>query len=385
MRELEVYIHIPFCVKKCNYCDFLSFSSDREEKKRYFRALKAEMDSFFASDEFLSGGYTVSTVFFGGGTPSLPDAELICDLLSCIPGKPEEVTLEANPGTLDRKKLEIYRKAGINRLSIGLQSSDNEALKLLGRIHTWEQFLENFEQARLAGFQNINIDLMSGLPGQTLESWERVLHQVSSLMPEHISAYSLILEEGTPFFERYNSHPEELPTEEDVALLYEMTGKVLAKYGYEQYEISNYALPGKECRHNIGYWYRTEYIGFGLGAASLLSGKRFRNTEDRICYLSSAEKHGREKEKLLRKDMEVLSQKEQMEETMFLGLRCLRGVSSSEFYERFGKKMMDIYGPVIEKYRKQGFLFWEGERLCLTKQALLVSNCIMQDFLLEEE
>lgn len=385
MRELEVYIHIPFCVKKCNYCDFLSFSSDREEKKRYFLALKAEMDSFFASDEFLSGGYTVSTVFFGGGTPSLPDAELICDLLSCIPGKPEEVTLEANPGTLDRKKLEIYRKAGINRLSIGLQSSDNEALKLLGRIHTWEQFLENFEQARLAGFQNINVDLMSGLPGQTLESWEQVLHQVSSLMPEHISAYSLILEEGTPFFERYNSHPEELPTEEDAALLYEMTGTVIAKYGYEQYEISNYALPGKECRHNIGYWYRTEYIGFGLGAASLLSGKRFRNTEDRICYLSSAEKQGREKEKLLRKDMEVLSQKEQMEETMFLGLRCLRGVSSSEFYERFGKKMMDIYGPVIERYRKQGFLFWEGERLCLTKKALLVSNCIMQDFLLEEE
>lgn len=382
MRELEVYIHIPFCVKKCNYCDFLSFPCTEEQQTQYFDALKSEIVSFFSSDEFLSGNYRISTVFFGGGTPSLPEASLICGLLACIPGKPDEITLEANPGTLNKEKLKSYRQAGINRLSIGLQSSDKKELQLLGRIHTLEQFLENFEQARMAGFQNINIDLMSGLPGQTPESWAEVLNLITALVPEHISAYSLILEEGTPFFETYSRHPEELPTEEETAAMYEITGEILAKKGYHQYEISNYALPGKECLHNLGYWYRREYIGFGLGAASLLAEKRFRNTGSMRNYLSAGKKEAEEKLCMLRKDFQILGQKEQIEETMFLGLRCMQGVSSEEFWEKFHIAMTDIYGDVIENYQKQGFLAWKGDRLCLTKKAFLVSNCIMKEFLL---
>lgn len=381
MRKLEVYIHIPFCMKKCHYCDFLSFSSSEEQQKRYFKALETEMDAFFHSEAYAHFGQ-ISTIFIGGGTPSFPPAEYICNLLSHIPYLAEEVTIEANPGTLDFKKLTAYRKAGINRLSMGLQSSNNQELRLLGRIHTWEQFLENFEQARTTGFENINIDLMSGLPRQSLADWSRILEDVTRLSPEHISAYSLIIEEGTPFFSKYDMHPEKLPSEEDTAAMYELTGEFLSQYGYYQYEISNYAKPGRECLHNLGYWYRTDYIGFGLGASSLLCETRFRNTDCMEEYLLAAEM-GPDMPDSIRKQIEPLTIQEQIEETMFLGLRCRRGISSIDFHNRFQIEMTDIYGDIISKYQRQGFLEWDREYLRLTEHAMLVSNVIMQDFLLE--
>jgi oxygen-independent coproporphyrinogen-3 oxidase len=382
-KKLEVYIHIPFCIKKCNYCDFLSFSSDPDIRSHYFRALLLEMDSFFQSEEYRNGNYEITSVFLGGGTPSLLEAEWIGKILSKLPANTaKEITIEANPGTLSAGKLSAYREFGINRLSFGVQSSDNAMLKRLGRIHTWEEFLENYEQARLAGFENINLDIMSGLPGQTKKDWEKVLEEITKLSPEHISAYSLILEEGTPFFSQYGQHPELLPTEDAAASMYELTGSFLSRHGYRQYEISNYAKPGYECSHNLGYWYRTEYIGFGLGAASLWQETRFRNTEHMGEYLAVLEMPEEKRLGAVRREYEVLSEGEQMEEMMILGLRCRDGVSADGFLEKFGKEMMEIYGNVISRYGGMGFLEWKKGRLCLTKKALLVSNEIMQGFML---
>lgn len=398
MKELEIYIHIPFCVKKCNYCDFLSFPAKKELQLAYCRALILEMNAFFHSEEYLSNDYQISTIFIGGGTPSILEADRIQEILSCIPKnkkcfeKEREITIEANPDSLSIKKLRAYQQAGINRLSIGLQSSNNKELAILGRVHTWEQFLEGYHQARSAGFDNINIDLISGLPEQTIERWEKVLLDITTLSPEHISAYSLILEEGTPFYDWYGQpfdtvkNRKQLPSEEETARMYELTETILSNYGYWQYEISNYSKKGMECRHNLGYWYRTEYIGFGLGAASLLSEVRFQNSKNILEYLSITNISN--KEKILQKihqKQEILTRKDQIEETMFLGLRCRKGVLASDFFMKFGEKLTDIknYKDIINKYAAQGFLDWNGEYLRLTKKALLVSNQIMQEFLLD--
>ena len=290
MKELELYLHIPFCVKKCNYCDFLSAPAEEETRAAYVDALLEEIRGFEDPED-----YEVVTVFFGGGTPSILPGQEIFRIMEALREKfsfrkGAEITLEANPGTVDKEKLSCYKKAGINRLSFGLQSADAEELKKLGRIHTWEKFLESFQLAREAGFSNINVDLMSALPGQTKESWEKTLRQVLALQPEHISAYSLIIEEGTPFYQLYEKdverrdageEPELLPSEEEERAMYEATGRILKEQGYLHYEISNYAKPGRECRHNLGYWQRRDYLGFGLGASTLLNPVRYKNAGSR--------------------------------------------------------------------------------------------------------
>ncbi len=404
-KEFGIYIHIPFCIRKCAYCDFLSFSAKEQKRKEYIKALTTEMDLFFQSEEYRD---VPTTVFIGGGTPSVLEAEQICEILSHIPKKEEktldlqrntkdiknkkyplEITMEANPGTLHKEKLKAYYQAGINRLSLGLQSSNNQELKLLGRIHTWEDFLENYYEARQAGFKNINIDLMLGLPGQRKKEWEAVLEKIAELAPEHISAYSLMIEENTPFFLRYKNHPELLPSEEEVAIMYELTGQVLHSFGYEHYEISNYAYPNKECIHNMGYWYRKPYRGFGLGAASLLKTfdengvereKRFRNTNKMEEYLLLTKQETTLQE--IQREQEILTKEEQMEETMFLGLRCKKGVSSTDFFKKFDISIEELYGDIIKKYSELNLLIWKEDRLCLTEKAFLISNVIMQDFLL---
>lgn len=404
-KEFGIYIHIPFCIRKCAYCDFLSFSAKEQEQKEYIKALTTEMDLFFQSEEYKD---VPATVFIGGGTPSVLEPEQICEILSHIPKKSEkalnlqrntkngknrkyplEITMEANPGTLEKEKLKAYYQAGINRLSLGLQSSNNQELKLLGRIHTWEEFLENYYEARQVGFENINLDLMLGLPGQTKKEWENVLEKIVGLAPEHISAYSLMIEENTPFFLRYKNHPELLPSEEEVAVMYELTGQVLSNFGYEHYEISNYAYPNKECIHNMGYWYRKPYRGFGLGAASFLKTKdengierekRFRNTNKMEEYLLLTKQEVTLQ--AIQREQEILTKEEQMEETMFLGLRCKKGVSSTDFLKKFGISIEELYGDVIKKYREFNLLMWKEDRICLTEKAFLVSNVIMQDFLL---
>ena len=298
-KPLELYIHIPFCVKKCAYCDFLSGPSTLEVREAYVNCLIEEIchckhagvgdsDNKWAPCD--PENYEVVSAFFGGGTPSILKPDQIRRIMTALKevfcwNSDAEVTIEANPGTVDEEKLRNYLDCGINRISFGLQSADNEELRKLGRIHTWEEFLDSFHQARIAGFTNINVDLMSALPGQTVDSWRKTLEKVLELKPEHISAYSLIIEEGTPFYEKYEDHPELLPPEEEERQMYHDTKKILHEHGYERYEISNYARTGYACRHNLGYWERREYKGFGLGSASLLENRRYTNTCELKQYL----------------------------------------------------------------------------------------------------
>lgn len=382
MKELELYLHIPFCVKKCNYCDFLSAPAGEETRAAYVDALLEEIRGFDEPED-----YEVVTVFFGGGTPSILPGQAIFRIMEALREKfsfrkGAEITLEANPGTVDKEKLSFYKKAGINRLSFGLQSADAEELEKLGRIHTWEKFLESFQLAREAGFSNINVDLMSALPGQTKESWEKTLRQVLALQPEHISAYSLIIEEGTPFYQLYEKdverrdvgeEPELIPSEEEERAMYEATGRILKEQGYLHYEISNYAKPGCECRHNLGYWQRRDYLGFGLGASTLLSPVRYKNTEDLEAYLGGD---------FSKKEFFVLTKDNQIEETMFLGLRVLEGVSKEQFREQFSCELRVVYRKELEKLEKEGLLEEEGDFVRLTSRGIDLSNPVLAEFLL---
>lgn len=372
---LELYVHIPFCVRKCQYCDFLSGPSDEETKDRYIEALLKEIRAAEHTED-----YEIVSVFIGGGTPSALKAEAIASIMRTLREQfffceDAEVTIEANPGTVDLEKLTIYRNVGINRLSLGLQSTDAEELKLLGRIHSYEEFLKSYEWAREAGFSNINIDLMFAIPGQTGEAWRQHLYQVAELNPEHISAYSLIIEEGTPFAEQNL----DLPDEDTEYQMYEDTAEILERYGYRQYEISNYAKQGYMCRHNAGYWQRLEYLGFGLGASSLYGGMRFSNTHQMQEYLKESRNPDQ-----IRKDVTVLSRNEQIEEFMFLGLRMTEGISEKNFEENFNVRLMDIYGDILQKYEETGFMEHIETKWRLTRKGIHVSNHILADFLLDE-
>ncbi len=381
MRGIGIYVHIPFCAAKCAYCDFLSFVADADTREHYVNSLLQEIEQWEDRGDF------VPTVFFGGGTPSVLPPESIARILNKIREKfavaPDaEISIECNPGTLDAEKLRIYRQAGINRLSMGLQSADNRELRLLGRIHTWEDFLQNFDLAREAGFDNLNVDLISALPGQTTQSWRATLQKVLKLCPEHLSAYSLMIEEGTPFFEKYGQEAAKkqkgeecrfLPSEEEELRMYHCTSKLLREHGYQRYEISNYALRGKECRHNCGYWERREYKGFGLGAASLMRERRFSNTRRMERYLRGEWDAA---------EPEVLGIKEQMEETMFLGLRMNRGVDLHAFRERYGIDALRVYGAVIARLQRQGLVYCRGDRLWLSEKGFDVGNYVFSEFLL---
>ena len=372
---LELYVHIPFCVRKCQYCDFLSDPSDEETKDRYIEALLKEIRAAEHTED-----YEIVSVFIGGGTPSALKAEAIASIMRTLQEKfffceDAEVTIEANPRPVDLEKLTIYRNVGINRLSLGLQSTDAEELKLLGRIHSYEEFLKSYEWAREAGFSNINIDLMFAIPGQTGEAWRQHLYQVAELNPEHISAYSLIIEEGTPFAEQNL----DLPDEDTEYQMYEDTAEILERYGYRQYEISNYAKQGYMCRHNAGYWQRLEYLGFGLGASSLYGGMRFSNTHQMQEYLKESRNPDQ-----IRKDVTVLSRNEQIEEFMFLGLRMPEGISEKKFEENFNVRLMDIYGDILQKYEETGFMEHIETKWRLTRKGIHVSNHILADFLLDE-
>lgn len=376
MKELELYIHIPFCVRKCKYCDFLSAPASQRERQVYVDSLCGKIRSYADSAK----AYHVVSIFLGGGTPSILEGEQILQIFAAIReaflvDEDAEITLEANPGTVTgggpasvtEEKLAAWKQAGINRLSIGLQSAEDRELEALGRIHTFAEFKETYQAAVAAGFFNLNVDLMSAIPFQTEESWERTLRTVAGLTPPpaHISAYSLIIEEGTPFYERYGSgeHAEELPDEDTERRMYERTEAILSEYGYHRYEISNYALPGYECRHNLGYWDRREYLGIGDGAASFFAGKRWSGEEEPV----------------------TLTRKDAMEEFMFLGLRKMEGVSRRRFREEFQTEMEEIYGTVIEELCRQGLLETAGDRLRLTRKGIDVSNYVMSEFLLDGE
>ena len=373
---MELYLHMPFCVRKCAYCDFLSFPSGAETQRMYAKRLMKDIDVMGKR----YGEIPVETIFIGGGTPSVPDSALIVEIMEHVRhafhvADGAEISMEANPGTVTREKLTDYRKAGINRLSFGLQSANDRELKLLGRIHTWAEFLESFTLARECGFANLNIDLMSALPGQTCESWKETLSRVTDLDPEHISAYSLIIEEGTPFGERYGSEEGRklLPDEDSEREMYHETKRFLKDCGYERYEISNYAKPGRECRHNIGYWTGVPYLGLGLGASSYLDGCRFTVNPDMKQYLEEKPGMFTDIEKLTKKDME--------EEFFYVGLRMTAGVSLSEFERRFGISAKEVYPGLMETFVKEKAARFEGDRFVLTDYGLDVSNYIMAQFL----
>ena len=373
---MELYLHIPFCVKKCAYCDFLSFPSGQEIQRQYAKRLMEDIDCM--GKEY--GDIPVDTIFIGGGTPSVPESRLIVDLMELVNrafqiSDGAEISMEANPGTVTREKLKEYRRAGINRISFGLQSANDRELKLLGRIHTWAEFLESFALARECGFTNLNIDLMSALPGQTCESWKDTLKRVTDLEPEHISAYSLIIEEGTPFGEKYGSEEGRklLPDEDSEREMYHETKRFLRECGYERYEISNYAKPGRECRHNIGYWTGVPYLGLGLGASSYMNGSRFAVSSDMQQYLEEKPGTFTDVEKLTKKDME--------EEFFYVGLRMTAGVSLSEFERRFGMSAEEVYPGLMETFVEEKAAEFRGDRFVLTDYGLDVSNYIMAQFL----
>ena len=378
-KELELYIHIPFCVRKCSYCDFLSAPATEQTREAYMAALFAEIGGR-AKDY---SDRTVTSIFIGGGTPSLLSGEQIGQLMDRIReqfamAQDAEITMEVNPGTASAEKLRNFYTAGINRLSIGMQSAQAEELKNLGRIHDFEGFCQVYREAVEAGFTNINVDIMSGLPGQTLASYRDTLEKVLHLepMPQHISAYSLIVEEGTPFAAMAERGELPLPEEETERAMYEETIEVLAKYGFHRYEISNYAKPQKECKHNLRYWERGEYLGIGLGSASLIQNMRMNNTREMSEYL---EKSAVSKE--MRKDVEFLENRQQIEEFMFLGLRKTYGVSKKEFHRAFGRELEDVYGQTLKKFIEEGMIKEKKDRIFLTEDGVLVSNQILSEFL----
>ena len=363
---MELYLHMPFCVRKCAYCDFLSFPSGAKTQRMYAKRLMEDIGVMGKR----YGEIPVETIFIGGGTPSVPDSGLIVEIMEHVRhafhvADGAEISMEANPGTVTREKLTDYRKAGINRLSFGLQSANDRELKLLGRIHTWAEFLESFTLARECGFANLNIDLMSALPGQTCESWKETLSRVTDLDPEHISAYSLIIEEGTPFGERYGSEEGRklLPDEDSEREMYHETKRFLKDCGYERYEISNYARKGYACRHNLGYWSRRDYKGFGLGASSLLNSVRSTVQEDLTEYLRGN----------FAGSNEHLSEQDIREEYFFLGLRKMEGVDPGPYREHYEK--------LLEELQKQQLLQEKNGKICLTDYGIDVSNYVLAQFL----
>ena len=392
---MELYVHIPFCVRKCTYCDFLSFPADQDTVRAYVETMLKEIRRAPETH-----GEELSSIYIGGGTPTLLEGEQLSEILETIRGcarlEPDaEISIEANPGTVTREKLASLKKAGFNRLSLGLQSPRERELALLGRIHNTEEFLESFQLARDAGFDSINVDLMSCLPGQSCRDWEENLRFTAALGPEHISAYGLMLEEGTPLA---RSRPV-LPDEESQVRMYQDTAVILEESGYRQYEISNYAIPGFECRHNTGYWERTDYLGVGLGAASLIHEKGFSGSDgcpgerDAGCGNARRFSNTRRLSDYLAWDGETrelhmepvrLSREDEMEEYWFLGLRMLRGVSLARFEASFGISAWEVYGTVLERHLSQGLLEQEGDRIRLTRRALPVCNYVMSDFILTD-
>jgi oxygen-independent coproporphyrinogen-3 oxidase len=446
---MELYIHIPFCVKKCRYCDFLSFAGKEACFKDYITALNAELDSYRG----LIGERGLDTVFIGGGTPSILPVDIMEILLKKVDGlieesgsKLREYTIECNPGTLDAEKLCLYKCHGINRLSIGLQSADDSELKMLGRIHDYAVFLDNYRLARSEGFDNINIDLISALPGQAVSSWKRTLRTVAELGPEHISAYSLIIEPGTPFYEIYGGDSREktstfktdivihenmppLPEEDTEREIYRMAARILAEYGYERYEISNYSKPGYGSKHNLGYWTGVDYIGAGLGASSYLQRReadvtvtgtahedpdrktdssgpapalalRYKNTDDLQEYIRQYSDKIADTDPRLPANMaaeflhagkirapmgcpepEVLTRRDLIGEYMMLHLRLTDGFAEADFEQRFGGSCDDLFGDIIDKYCRMELMERSDGRIRLTEAGLDVANTIMADFI----
>lgn len=377
VKSLGLYIHIPFCKAKCNYCDFNSYSGKEALMESYFHAVECEIETNGKKHT----EFEFTSVFIGGGTPSLAEPVFISRIMNACRrnfriSDNAEISMEANPGTLTVEKLAAYKACGINRLSIGLQAWQNRLLKELGRIHSAEEFEENFKLARKAGFSNINIDLIFGLPGQKLNDWSETLSNIISLAPEHISCYSLKIEEDTVFGDRLqNGLLDEQDDELDREMYWQAVDR-LSNCGYRHYEISNFARPGYECRHNLVYWKAEEYLGVGAGAHSYLNGSRFNNAYGIEEYTCRVERGG-----CINENEQSIDEKEAMSEFMLLGLRLVNGISMTDFRERFGRELEDVFGKTISELERKNLLERIGDRVKLSVAGLDFGNTVFMEFL----
>lgn len=369
-RPLALYIHIPFCASKCAYCDFASFPGREDTWAHYLHVLKDEI--LWWSKTGKMADYEVNTLFVGGGTPSLLPAEMMGEIMEALRNlavfAPDaEISMEANPGTLTPEKLAAYRKMGINRISFGAQSFDDDLLKNLGRIHSAEEIREAVRMARNAGFENINLDLMYALPGQTTEQWRHTLEEAINLKPEHVSAYSLIVEEGTPMAERVEKGIALIPEDEAVNAMQRLAVEKLAEAGYHRYEISNYALPDRECRHNLTYWFRGDYLGLGCAAHSMMENRRFANAASLDEYLSGKQ----------RLEIEALSREDVMEETIMLSTRTCRGLDLAQWQRDFGEDFVQSRKKVVDRLIEAKLLDVRDDHLALTISGMEVQNAVV--------
>lgn len=374
---LGLYIHIPFCIKKCKYCDFNSFKLNVDEKRKYLNSLKREMELYKVNLEDKS----IDSVFVGGGTPSILNEEEIKILFQNIKNNfrikdSAEITMECNPGTLTLNKLKTMKACGVNRLSIGLQAVQNNHLEYIGRVHTYEEFEKNYYQAKEVGFENINIDLMYALPNQSKEDWMESLEKVVKLNPTHISAYSLILEENTELFNMYQKHEFKLLDEDTDIEMYEYTINYLKSNGYNQYEISNYAQKGFECKHNILYWKCENYVGLGVSASGFLNEIRYNN----LCELDKYEEIIHSGKKPIEWE-EKLSIKDEIEENIFLGLRMNEGIKFKDFYEKYNLYFEEEYKIEIDKLKKMELIETNDEGMRLTQKGREISNSVFVEFM----
>ncbi|EDT75349.1 radical SAM family heme chaperone HemW [Clostridium butyricum] len=374
MKEMSLYIHIPFCKQKCLYCDFPSYAGKESLINEYIRALNEEILRKCSK-------YKIASIFVGGGTPSYLNEinlESLLKTINLLDFKDDlEFTIECNPGTLNEEKLVLMKNYNVNRISMGLQTTNDNLLKEIGRIHSFEEFKKNYNQARKAGFENINVDLMFGLPNQHMKDWNASLEDVMSLEPDHISAYSLIIEEGTCFYNLYNNDKLNIPNEEEERSMYLFTKGFLEDYGYNQYEISNYAKVNKECFHNKVYWKCNEYLGLGVSASSFVDEKRFKNIDDIKIYIEKINNN-----EDVTEEIHVNNINDDMEEFMFMGLRMIEGINLKTFKKRFGKDVFDIYDEVIKNNIKKGLLVVDSEKLYLSEKGIELSNYVMSDFIL---
>ena len=374
MKEIGIYIHIPFCIKKCEYCDFVSYCNKKEYVPQYINALKKEIKNNINKE------YKITTIYIGGGTPSSIEENYIADIIETIKLNMNdedlknfeniEVTIEVNPGTVNKEKLQVYKKIGINRLSIGLQETHNELLKSIGRIHTYEEFIKTYNLARKIGFNNINVDLMIALPNQTIQDIKENLEKITKLNPEHISVYSLILEEGTPFYNKYNENKIKLPDEELERNMYWYVKNTLENNGYMHYEISNFSKKGFESKHNMNCWNQEEYLGFGVAAHSYNNRIRYSNTNSIEEYIKGSNKIIHEEQTL--EDMQ--------KEYMLLGLRKIEGINIQKFKNKFAQNPIFIFKEQLNKLVDEELIIVDGNEIKLTNKGFDLANIVWEEF-----
>jgi len=377
---LGLYIHIPFCVSKCNYCDFNSYKIDKNSKETYIQDLKKEIN-LYKQERKNNSEEEISSIFLGGGTPSILSSEEIKYIFEDIKEnfkirEDAEISIECNPGTLTKEKLMTMKDVGINRLSIGLQAVQDYHLKSIGRIHTYDEFEKNYKEAIEVGFENINVDLMYALPNQKPEEWKESLEKIMKLNPSHISAYSLILEEGTKLYDMYEDNEFEMTDEDTDIDMYNYTINYLKENGYNQYEISNYAKEGFECRHNILYWKCDHYIGLGPGASGYLSDYRYNNVES----LQDYHKKLNENKKPI-ENLQKLSIEDKIQEKIFMGLRMNEGIKFDDFKKQFNIDIKDKYGKIIKELKEKGLINESIAGFSLTQRGREISNSVFVEFI----